>query len=189
MTADTSSPDGSTRTRRGFLSALGSVAAGVAGVAAAEPAAAAVQRSRYCVPDRRMRRAFHHEVNVIANGEMPVTAVRQTAHPRAEYVNVVPGVTFTRPQYEEFLSLLRRVLRDRSLSLVGDGFTVTGPHTSCASWVLYGTLPDGTRLSLPSTGSHRWAPNGKCIRAEVEWLDADAVRPLLASLAGRASSP
>lgn len=189
MTADTSDSDGSTRTRRGFLSTLGSVTAGVVGVATAEPVAATAGRPRYRVPDRRMRRAFHHEVNVITDGEIPVTAVRRTAHPRAEYVNIVPGVTFTRPQYEEFLSLFRRVLRDRSLSLVGDGFVVTGPHTSCASWVLYGTLPDGTRLSLPATGSHRWAPNGKCIRAEVEWLDADAVCPLLTMLAERASSP
>ena len=197
---DTPDPadDGSARTRRGFLSTLGSVTAGVA--ALADPAAAATNGTdagtngtdaapRHRVPHRQMRRAFHNEVDVITGAEIPVGAVRRTAHPDAEYVNVVPGVTFTRPQYEQFLSLFRRVLHDRTLSLVGDGFEVTGPHTSRASWVVCGTLPEGTRLCLPATGTHRWAPNGKCIRAEVAWLDPDATEAAVRSLAEHTSLP
>lgn len=177
------------RTRRGFLSSLASAAAGVAGAAAlARRGAAADGTPRYVVPDRRMRHAFDDEVNVIV-GDDPVDAVRRTAHADAEYVDVVPGATFTRSQYEEFLSLLRLVVSDRTLTLVGDGFVVTSPTTSRASWVMRGTLPDGTRACLPATGTHRWAPNGKCIRAEVDWLSPDATQAFVASLAERVSYP
>ena len=196
--APDSAADESARTRRGFLSTLGSVAAGVAVLADSATAATTGTDAatsgvdaapRYEVPHRQMRRAFHNEVDVITGAEMRVGAVRRTAHPDAEYVNVVPGVTFTRPQYEQFLSLFRRVLYDRTLSLVGDGFEVTGPHTSRASWVVCGTLPEGTRLCLPATGTHRWAPNGKCIRAEVAWLDPDATEAAVRSLTEHAPLP
>ena len=160
-------------TRRRFLSTVGMLAAG--GVTAGTGRASTGRGGpRYSVPDRRMRFAFEHEVDVITHDEIPVDAVRGTAHPEAEYVGVVPGVTFTRPQYEEFLSLFRGFVFDRRLSLVGEGFVVTGPHTSRASWVMCGTLPDGTRLCLPARGTHEWAPNGKCIRATVSWLNPDA---------------
>ena len=173
MVSPPSDRDASTPTRRGFLSAIGSLAAGAA-TAGIGRASTGDHSRRYSVPNRRMRFAFEHEVKVITDDQMSVDAVRGTAHPEAEYVGVVPGVTFTRPQYEEFLSLLRGFVFDRHLSLVGDGFVVTGPHTSRASWVLCGTLLDGTRLCLPARGDHNWAPNGKCIRATVTWLDSDA---------------
>ena len=185
MRTHTSDSDGSARTRRGFLSTLGAVTAGAA--ATAGRAGAADDGPGYRVPARRKRRAFHHEVDVITSDEIPVTAVKQTVHPRAKYVNVVPGATFSRPQYVNFLSLLREVLYDRTLSLVDRGFVVTGPVTSEASWVLCGTLPSGSRLCLPARGSHRWARNGKCIRARVNWLDADATNALLRAIAKHAS--
>lgn len=188
MSFDTSDSDGSTRTRRGFLSALGSVAAGIATVGTtADRAAAADGGPGYRVPARRKRRAFRHEVDVITSDEIPPGAVRETVHRRATYVNVLPGTSFSRPEYVDFLSLLRDLLYDRTLSLVDRGFTVTGPITSEASWVLCGTLPDGKRLCLPARGSHRWARNGKCIRATVTWLDSDATSALVKALARHAS--
>lgn len=173
MSSTPSDRDGSASTRRGFLSTVGALAAGAA---TAGTGRAATDRTgpRYAVSDRRMQFAFDREVAVITDDRTPVDAVRTTIHPEAEYVGVVPGVTFTRPQYEEFLSLLRGFMFDRRLSLVGDGFVVTGPHTSRASWAMCGTVPDGTRLCLPARGDHEWAPNGKCIRATVTWLDPDA---------------
>lgn len=189
MTTDASTADESSRTRRGFLSTLGSTAACVA--AAAGRAGAASNSTDdspdYRVPARRKRRAFDHEVDVITSDEIPPGAVRETVHRRARYVNVVPGSSLSRQQYVDFLSVLRDVLYDRTLSLVDGGFTVTGPVTSEASWVLCGTLPDGTRLCLPARGSHRWARNGKCVRATVEWLNSDATNALVKALARNAS--
>ena len=187
MSSIPSDRDGSTSTRRGFLSTVGALAAGVstAGVGRASTGRGG---PRYSVPDRRMRFAFQHEVDVITDDRIPVDAVRGTVHPEAEYVGVVPGVTFTRPQYEKFLSLLRGFMLDRHLSLVGDGFVVTGPHTSRASWVMCGTLLDGTRLCLPARGDHEWAPNGKCVRATVTWLDADATAAFAAQAVKHAST-
>ena len=183
------SPDssGPTPTRRKFLSSVGALAAGAA-TAGTGRASMGRGGPRYSVPDRRMRFAFEHEVDVIIDDQTPVDAVRGTIHPEAEYVGVVPGVTFTRAQYEEFLSLLREFLFDRHISLVGDGFVVTGPHTSRASWVFCGTLLDGTRLCLPARGSHEWAPNGKCIRATVTWLDPAATTAFAKEAVKHASS-
>ena len=187
MTAPPSDRGASTSTRRGFLSTVGALAAGAA-TAGTGRASMGNRGPRYSVPDRRMRFAFEHEVDVITNDRVPVDAVRGTVHPDAKYVGVVPGVTFTRPQYEEFLSLLRSFVFDRHLSLVGDGFVVTGPHTSRASWVMCGTLLDGTRLCLPARGDHEWAPNGKCVRATVTWLDADATAAFASAAVKHASS-